>query len=49
MENITLTQEQIDTFLEEGLLVVENVLSDEEIREAMSGLHSSLAEYGVVG
>lgn len=43
-----LTDEQVQRFLETGVLVVPNVLSEEEIAEARAGLHSELAKYGVV-
>lgn len=43
-----LTQEQIDTFLRDGVLVVPNVLSPDEVAAARAGLHSELAKYGVV-
>lgn len=51
MRNATpslLSDEQIHEFRENGVLVVPNVLSSEEIAEARRGLHYELAKYGVV-
>ena len=42
-----LTPDQVDEFLREGVLVVENLLSDEEIEVARSGLSSTLSRFGV--
>ncbi|TMW67954.1 hypothetical protein Poli38472_007626 [Pythium oligandrum] len=42
-----LTDEQINEFLEKGVLVVPNVLTPEEVAEARQGLHNELAKYGV--
>jgi hypothetical protein len=44
---ISLSQEQIETFLTEGVLVVENVLTDAELAEAIHGLHATLAVHGI--
>ncbi|KAF1783059.1 Rossmann-like alpha/beta/alpha sandwich fold [Phytophthora cactorum] len=43
-----LTDEQIQQFMEKGILVVPNVLTPEEVAEARRGLHGELAKYGVV-
>ncbi len=43
-----LTPQQIHTYLRDGILVVDNILSSEEIIEAQYGLASTLKEdYGV--
>jgi ectoine hydroxylase-related dioxygenase (phytanoyl-CoA dioxygenase family) len=42
-----LTQEQIDQFLDQGVLVVENILSQSKLNEANEGLSRTLAEYGI--
>jgi hypothetical protein len=42
-----LTEEQIQAFLEEGVLVVENFLSAEEVRVAMIGVSEALAKHGI--
>ena len=42
-----LTQEQIDQFLVDGVLVVENILSSSELKEANEGLRQTLAENGI--
>ncbi|GAX24710.1 hypothetical protein FisN_4Hh268 [Fistulifera solaris] len=42
-----LSEEQIATFLNQGILVVPNVLSQEEVTEALSGLYETLASHGV--
>ncbi|KUF78939.1 hypothetical protein AM587_10001368 [Phytophthora nicotianae] len=42
-----LTDEQIQQFMDEGVLVVPNVLTPEEVAQARHGLHSELAKYGV--
>ncbi|RLN52924.1 hypothetical protein BBJ29_005448 [Phytophthora kernoviae] len=43
-----LTDEQTQQFMEQGVLVVPNVLTPEEVAEARRGLHNELAKYGVV-
>ena len=42
-----LSQEQIDTFLQHGVLVVDNMLSESEVKAANEGLTRTLAEHGV--
>jgi hypothetical protein len=42
-----LSQEQIDTFLEHGVLVVDNILSESQVKAANEGLSRTLAEHGV--
>uniref|UniRef100_A0AAV1UR86 Phytanoyl-CoA dioxygenase n=1 Tax=Peronospora matthiolae TaxID=2874970 RepID=A0AAV1UR86_9STRA len=42
-----LTDEQIQEFVQQGVLVVPNVLTPGEVTEARQGLHSELAKYGV--
>jgi hypothetical protein len=42
-----LTQEQIDQFLDQGVLVVDNILSQSELNEANEGLSRTLAEFGI--
>lgn len=47
-EIFPLTSEQKETFLRDGILVVDNVLSKEEVVEAQEGLHQTLRDgYGV--
>jgi hypothetical protein len=43
-----LTDEQVQIFMEQGVLVVPNVLTPEEVAEARRGLHGELAKSGVV-
>lgn len=43
-----LTDEQIQHFMDQGVLVVPNVLTPEEVAEARRGLHGELAKYKVV-
>lgn len=43
-----LTQEQIDEFMCNGVVVIPNVLSPDEVAAARAGLHGELAKYGVV-
>jgi hypothetical protein len=43
----TLSAEQKNQFLTDGVLVVENVLSANEVEEAMRGLHTTLSEHGI--
>lgn len=43
-----LTQAQIDEFMRNGVVVIPDVLSPEEVETARSGLHGELARYGVV-
>ena len=43
-----LTDEQIRQFMEQGVLVVPNVLTPKEVAESRQGLHGELAKYGVV-
>ena len=42
-----LTAEQLQTFLQDGVLVVENVLSQEELADAVAGLEHTLATHQV--
>jgi hypothetical protein len=42
-----LTAEQLQTFLQDGVLVVENVLTKEELANAVSGLQETLATHQV--
>jgi hypothetical protein len=42
-----LSNEQIQTFLQDGVLVVDDVLSQEEVLESMQGLHQTLQSHGV--
>ena len=42
-----LTQEQIGLFLNQGVLVVDNMLSQSQLNEANEGLSRTLAEYGI--
>jgi hypothetical protein len=42
-----LSNEQIQTFLQDGLLVVEDVLSQQEVLESIQGLHQTLRSHGV--
>jgi hypothetical protein len=42
-----LTQEQIDEFIQNGVLVVPSVLSQLEIEETRQGFHQTLLEYGI--
>lgn len=42
-----LTQEQIDQFKEDGFIIIENILSKEEIIKARQGLHASLKNLGI--
>lgn len=43
----TLSAAQIQRFLNDGVLVVENVLATNEVEEAIRGLHQTLADNGV--
>lgn len=43
-----LTDEQIQEFMDRGVLVVPNVLTREDVAEARRGLHGELTKYGVV-
>lgn len=43
-----LTQEQIDEFMRNGVVVIPNVLSPDEVAAARAGLHGELAKYDVV-
>jgi hypothetical protein len=42
-----LREEQINSFLQDGLLVVDHVLNKEELSAALDGLRSTLLEHGV--
>ncbi|CAI5709780.1 unnamed protein product [Hyaloperonospora brassicae] len=42
-----LTDDQIQQFVEQGVLVVPDVLTPDQVAEARQGLHSELAKYGV--
>ncbi|GAB9463664.1 hypothetical protein Gpo141_00001114 [Globisporangium polare] len=42
-----LTQEQIDEFMRNGVVVIPNVLTPEEVAAARAGLHGELAKYDV--
>lgn len=42
-----LTQEQIDTFKKEGVLVVFDILSSDEIQYARNNLHNQLKKYDI--
>ena len=42
-----LTQDQIDKYLRDGVLVVDNILSAEELKAARDGLHETLLHHGV--
>jgi hypothetical protein len=42
-----LSKEQIDEFIENGILVVPNVLNTDEIESAREGFHGTLLSYGV--
>jgi hypothetical protein len=42
-----LTEEQIQTFANDGVLVVENVLTSEELESSRNGLHQTLAQLSV--
>ncbi|GMF23730.1 unnamed protein product [Phytophthora lilii] len=42
-----LTDEQVQQFIKQGVLVVPNVLTPEEVAEARRALHGELAKYGV--
>jgi hypothetical protein len=42
-----LSNEQIKTYLRDGVLVVENVLSTDEIQTALQGLHHTLQQYNI--
>ncbi|CEG35744.1 Phytanoyl-CoA dioxygenase [Plasmopara halstedii] len=43
-----LTDEQIQTFIENGVLVVPNILTPDEVAAARHGLHAELAKYDVL-
>ena len=43
-----LTDKQIQQFIEQGVLVVPNVLTRKQVAESRQGLHAELAKYGVV-
>lgn len=45
--DFSLSQEQISDFLTDGVLVVENVFTEDEINEARLGLRSTLMKYGI--
>jgi len=47
MSSWTLTQEQIDKYLRDGVLVVEDILCGEELKAARDGLHETLLQHGV--
>ena len=42
-----LTQDQIDEFLQNGMLVVDNVLNELELVEAHEGLNTTLEKYHI--
>lgn len=42
-----LTSKQVEEFLDDGVLVVENILSEEEILQSLQGLKQTLANNGV--
>jgi hypothetical protein len=42
-----LSTEQMEQFLRDGVLVVENVLSNSEVEKAIQGLHETLSNHGV--
>jgi hypothetical protein len=42
-----LTEEQIEKFQHDGILVVDNILTDDELETAKEGLHQSLLRYGI--
>jgi len=42
-----LSKEQIQTFIEDGVLVVDNFLSEEQLKAAKEGLSQTLAQHGV--
>lgn len=42
-----ISQEQIDEYKRDGVIVIENVLSDDEVEKARNGLHSQLLEHGI--
>jgi ectoine hydroxylase-related dioxygenase (phytanoyl-CoA dioxygenase family) len=44
---MVLTQEQIDTFVRDGVLVVDNILTAQEVASAKHGLHQTLLHYNV--
>lgn len=43
-----LSRDQVETFKRDGVLVFEGALSQGEINEALSGLHSSLERSGIL-
>ena len=43
-----LTTQQINEFITNGVLVVPNVLTEDEISDAIDSLHRSLQKYGIV-
>ena len=45
--SLSLSIEQKEQFLRDGILVVENVLSKNEVQKAMKGLNETLARHGV--
>ena len=42
-----LTREQIEKFQHDGILVVDNILTDDELDSAKEGLHQALLRYGI--
>lgn len=44
---MSLSPQQLDEFIRDGVLVVENVLSPIELRDAQCGLVETLAQYGI--
>lgn len=46
-ERRKLTEDKILDYLENGVLVVENLLSEEEVRASLDGLHQTLCDHGV--
>jgi Gig2-like len=46
-ESITLSQEQIDTFKRDGILIVPNVLSKIQVQNAVDGLDETLVELDI--
>jgi hypothetical protein len=48
IEPLVLTDDQIQQYLDQGVLVVDNILSPNEVEEALQGFSSSLAEHAGV-
>lgn len=44
---MALTPEQLHSFVQDGVLVVENILNEEELQSAVAGLHKTLNSHGV--